>query len=703
VAFNEFGGILKITLPSDFSQVCITGFEPLTSRQAIADRLSSFDSRIDTARIRIVLSPKGKEMKVFVRMDDPDFAISLSQKINEGGHSLNAQPVSIPKASNCRKLHVSWYKSTRTVSFNCASNEAATTITRKITEAKDRRIVGDVTCSVSRRLHQTKRGTYETSYRMSLSGVPSKTTEPQMRSVLLSQDIQPGRLDMGTLSYRATRYGVSQSIRSLLEEYGALESFYFNPNTSGKRLKAVALFRDEADAKSASVLNGKTLEIIGNGKVTVTLVHSTKLKIQSRIFTASTGRFEEEARVLRSKHLSVHFYPDRSASFTTLKVEGESADDVAEAHTNFNTIAKGVVIRDDTAEVWHPMFGTKGIGYAKLKSLEKIHEVVIIIDKRRRKLIFHGPEGRLPDVMERIKAVIDEGTFSRHELKLDDQQFTRMIRGDFKHFEETLGKHVAVFDVVSRTIVIEGTEDQYRKALKLVSNNSEFPSPDAMDELPSLEGDCPICLCEADDPLRASCGHIYCLECFQDYCTSASSTTNQHFQIACPGSGGTCQAVFKLQELQDRLATETFEILLHQSFEAHVQRHPEAFHYCPTPNCEFVYRCAPKDTTYPRQYECPNCFESVCPACHANHRGYSCAEYRDIKSGGYEALRKLKAELNIKDCPRCNTAIEKTEGCNHMECGGCKTHICWVCMATFETGKLCYDHMSRDHGGFYVG
>ena len=35
--------------------------------------------------------------------------------------------------------------------------------------------------------------------------------------------------------------------------------------------------------------------------------------------------------------------------------------------------------------------------------------------------------------------------------------------------------------------------------------------------------------------------------------------------------------------------------------------------------------------------------------------------------------------LNTKECPRCETPIEKNGGCNHMTCSKCNWHWCWVC------------------------
>lgn len=81
----------------------------------------------------------------------------------------------------------------------------------------------------------------------------------------------------------------------------------------------------------------------------------------------------------------------------------------------------------------------------------------------------------------------------------------------------------------------------------------------------------------------------------------------------------------------------------------------------------------------------------------------TCAEHKDYASGDYEALERTKKHFGIKDCPKCTTPIEKIEGCSHMICGGCRTHICWKCMQTFKDGGSCYAHMNREHGLIGLG
>jgi hypothetical protein len=47
---------------------------------------------------------------------------------------------------------------------------------------------------------------------------------------------------------------------------------------------------------------------------------------------------------------------------------------------------------------------------------------------------------------------------------------------------------------------------------------------------------------------------------------------------------------------------------------------------------------------------------------------------------GEDIANALWVAANTKQCPRCSTAIEKDEGCNHMSCRKCRYEFCWICM-----------------------
>ncbi|WYZ44469.1 hypothetical protein EsH8_VII_000905 [Colletotrichum jinshuiense] len=236
--------------------------------------------------------------------------------------------------------------------------------------------------------------------------------------------------------------------------------------------------------------------------------------------------------------------------------------------------------------------------------------------------------------------------------------------------------------------------------------------PTATDE---SSAPCPVCLDDATDPTQAGCGHVYCRECLIQL-FEASAKATQDGRIKCIGGHeGSCQAPFRLSELKNRLPRQAYEEVLASALESHVRRNPHKLKMCPTPGCTQLYRPAavadgddknndggdsktpdkgsPRTTT-----RCPDCLVVVCRVCHVPHdEDVSCGQAEDL------ANSQLKKALGIKDCPRCRTSIERTEGCNHIACGGCGTHICWVCMAHYGTGAECYDHMTLAHLGAFAG
>lgn len=175
--------------------------------------------------------------------------------------------------------------------------------------------------------------------------------------------------------------------------------------------------------------------------------------------------------------------------------------------------------------------------------------------------------------------------------------------------------------------------------------------------------------------------------------TNASGT---ELVIHCQGDMGVCQRIPSLQELRDLLSSAALSEALGISLGSLVSRRPQQYRYCPTPDCGHVYGVSEQA----QSYTCTGCFEVICTACYQQHFGMSCADYKDLASGGRAAFEQYKKGMNIKYCPICKTSIQKTYGCNHMECGGCHTHICWACLTTLAGSPSCYKHMTEAHGSF---
>ena len=240
-----------------------------------------------------------------------------------------------------------------------------------------------------------------------------------------------------------------------------------------------------------------------------------------------------------------------------------------------------------------------------------------------------------------------------------------------------------------KSITFVGTVAAVQEARLLLLEGSEdsCPTQDA--------SDCAVCWTEATEALNTGCGHVYCSDCFVN---QASSAGDGDIPVRCYGNDGKCLHIFGINELKLMLSHTAFEELLKASLDTYIRTHPKEFQHCPTPDCPQVYRI----TTTGETFLCPTCLTPVCTACKVMaHDGMSCEEYKDLSSEGTKAFQKWKDANDVRDCPSCKTAIEKSYGCNHMECRQCSTHICWFCMSDFRTSSECYTHMTKVHDNIY--
>lgn len=705
VCFNELGQVLKTSLPTDVSFARVTGFQPDASIDTVTTVLDGFGFQLAADCIRLHRCAESTGFAVTLKMDSPSLGKELCATINKARNDLTAVTLSdSSRRKDARKVHTSWHKASRSVWLNFGNETVASRVGRRFNESKYKCLDQSVRSSDALR-SSTRGGRHGFSHNpvpwtITLSGVPSNATKQDVQDAIYREQDHPRHIEMGRVSYQASEAEVSVEVRTHLEKHGPLESFNMTPLTNGKRQKATAFFYDEADARSACSLNNKTFSILGKGKLTVTQIQSFKIKVSTKVYLATKDKIDEANNIWRQSHLSFRVYQDASERFTTLKLEGESLRDLAEARVKLDKILNGDILVRDGTTIWHPSLVGDTKAIRMLNSVEREIDMIIIRDKNKFQLKFYGPTEKYALACQRVVDLVKTiRSFSEfHEIFLEPDDFSWAIQGGFRSIVQALGEKVAVFDVVSKKIIVNGDQKQYNRALHIIESKRDKGSVLASSDS-SLSEDCPICLDKPDTPVLTSCKHTYCLDCFEQCCASATSTDKDGFQMKCYGDAGKCSTTFTLQEVRQHLSSSDLENILRLSFEAYIQRHPDKFRYCPTPDCGFVYRCSTKSNAKMTSYTCPNCFEDICTSCHARHGGYSCAEYKDIASGGVEALKKLKRELNIKDCPKCSTPMEKTEGCNHMVCGGCKAHICWVCMAVFVESNPCYDHMNKVHGG----
>ena len=196
-------------------------------------------------------------------------------------------------------------------------------------------------------------------------------------------------------------------------------------------------------------------------------------------------------------------------------------------------------------------------------------------------------------------------------------------------------------------------------------------------EIP-VDGECTICLTEAEDPYLTACGHLYCRACFRAQCASVSKDT---FPIRCFGNAGKCTRVLLLPELRMALPSGALNQLLATSYAAHLKT-IDTIQECPTSHCDQTYRTSTDGSVL----TCLKCSTPICTTCQApSHSGMTCATRQRL---GAAEIQSWNLGKDIRKCPRCRNLIEKTGGCERVDCA-CGAGLCWKCMELWDANRQC--------------
>ncbi|KAM5366856.1 hypothetical protein ACJZ2D_010308 [Fusarium nematophilum] len=699
VQFEDGGRVSKICLPSDFSAVHLSGFPHNTTPQTVHRFLA--ENGFDIPEKDIWVMRQDGVLSANVRAEDPDFSKKLCALMQTGftwGTSLiKATPVAARMPSghtagrvDCKKVHVSWHKAVRTVWLNFGNGDIAGRVSHKFATGAYTVLGQKVLASPPSQAPTSVFRPYNPlSWTVRLTDVPGSAGPSSISCAILAQGDKPRHIEIGAPGYSIDDEQAAATVRSLLTRTGPVEYWEVKLKSTGKRVKATARFLDDTGAENAvSQLNGKELPFHSDGKLTVQRVYSAKFKVRSDIYNAVVSRASAHADAWKRKHVFFREHP----STRILKVEGESKTEVASAKSVLNSILGGVVAKDGQVSLWDGSLKRNGELWRLVKQKQQDLGVVVVRDKSKEQLRLFGTERKCSEAQRQLAAMFRKEA-SAYVIELDSAKLHWACRGGFNTIAGKLGPDKAALDVVSPPkIVISGSWGDYDIALALVNGRKLVGKPTT--SIAAAREDCSVCWTEADTPVQTECGHVYCQDCFEKSC-AVPSTSGGDFALLCHGDQGKCQHDISLQDMHKHLSSALFEDVLERSFTSSVRHAPNKLRFCPTPDCGYVYRV----TESARTHTCSNCLQPTCSACHEPHANITCAEYKDIQSGGYAALEKLKKDAGIKDCPKCGTPIEKTAGCNHMTCLGCSAHICWACMKVFASAGLVYEHMGRMHGG----
>ena len=530
-----------------------------------------------------------------------------------------------------------------------------------------------------------------------VGNLATSTTEKMIRGVCKGH--QPKQVLFGDVSYSASTEEISETLRRLLTAVGTIEAWATSPSTKSTQYKATATFSTADEAtKVIRTFNGHSMPQLGGSRIFLSYMVKAKFSILTPMFDVVKTELQQVTERLQSrKYLEIKFYKGspKEQRFTTVHVLGDTADDVGKAKTAVESILKGHTARGGHGIVWDELF-LKREGMAYLKDLGTEHDVFIYRDARRQVLSLYGSEENKAVVESTLIKVVEDLAKSSFKIDLDDRLSPTYLRNGYRTIVEKLGKSAARLTVTtnSKTLTIYGLPEDFAWAKEIILKASDRHEQDrsVAEDLPT----CAVCWCDISETYTTPCGHAYDRDCFVNQCSSASGAD---IPVKCLGSSGDCQKPISLIELESVLTRDQVDRFLETSFTHYVRTHPKSYQYCPTAGCDQVYQVDMNGEG--KTFTCPTCMTSVCTVCASvSHEGLTCEQNKNTTSDDKDFM-DWKRKNNAKDCPKCGCTIQKSEGCNHMQCKVCKTHICWICLGAFDTGSDTYGHLTGVHGGFY--
>ncbi|KAL7787053.1 hypothetical protein V8C37DRAFT_274579 [Trichoderma ceciliae] len=700
VKFDNGATVSKITFSSDYSAVNVRNLPQDSSVNSVRALLRDVGIHTSAVEIRVMAQTEQNQCSAIMKAEDPSFAKTVCDKLDTyttlpGIKATVIAPILPHNQSlyqvDCRKVHCAWSRPVREARLTFGAKNTAIRVNKGF-KAGSYKVLGS---RVTAAFPGNQKG--QDGWLVMLTALGSATKEQDIIQAIPESD-RPRNVQLGEPNYVADLEFDSTIVKSMLLEFGQLERWDVSSSSKAKRFTANAIFLEEASARDAmSSLHNKLLSFSDTTKLSLSLVASAKFKVPVKIYDVVRPRINAQKAIWERQYIRSFEIPLKGL-YRILKLEGDNHRLMVQAKEAVEKIIGGEIVRMDGKDLRCGNFRNGGKEFKKVKLIEDTFKVVIVPDIRRSQFRVFGHEECSRHALERITTMLQDCISESHVIELDDVDFKWVSAGGLRLLKSQLGEGTAAFDITSKykRIFIRGSRTDYNNAMAIIASKQIM----SLNTISHSEMECPSCFCEAEDPIRMSCDHVYCSDCFVQMCV-AEMTATREFRICCvkatDSNGKICQKAFSLSEIQEHLPSETFEDMLEKSFESYVTRHPDGFTYCPSPDCDQIYRISSPDSERPSTFTCKKCLTSTCTICHNSHPGRPCA-------GGNRSnalSNKTKEELGIKACPKCKTLMEKRGGCNHMTCK-CGAHVCWVCLVSFDASEHCYDHMRRVHGGIGI-
>ncbi|KFY41404.1 hypothetical protein V494_03024 [Pseudogymnoascus sp. VKM F-4513 (FW-928)] len=241
--------------------------------------------------------------------------------------------------------------------------------------------------------------------------------------------------------------------------------------------------------------------------------------------------------------------------------------------------------------------------------------------------------------------------------------------------------------------LIEDYMDRSKKVLEEAGLGPSTEGPPTLQVIPGFM--CDIC-CEDEAGLLTfamKCGHRYCVDCYRHYLSQKIKEEGEAAHIQCPQDG--CKRIMDSKSM-DLLVAADLNNRYHELLTRTYVEDKNALKWCPAPDCVNAVECKinKRDLDKVVPTVACDCGYRFCFGCIlTDHQPAPCdLVKRWLKKCADDSETANWISANTKECPKCNSTIEKNGGCNHMTCRKCKHEFCWMCMGLWsEHGTSWYN------------
>lgn len=590
-----------------------------------------------------------------------------------------------------RKVRLTWYAPTR----SAIAHYSIGSVAEEQSKAMDGSILDGCRIKTFFRL-PTRRPSYTTSFTVMIRNLSEDTSYEKLLdfsgALMISFEPQP--------DYYTSPV---EKVRAQLERFGPVESLVVLPQSNGNhKVSAFAQFSSaEAAAAAAKGLQNVPHDFLGKKPLLIQHNFSVKYSIRARQFTkvkADLDRFSEAVENGRIRYY-VNDIAGKPADPVTVLLDSPDPKSMGRAKVGVEKILQGELLLVDGKTLWDEYFDSF-VGQKFIQRICADADFFAKYDARMRTIRVFGNVEARAQARQMILDKLKEVHAWRHVLPLEKEHVRVLLGGGLDSLQQDIGQEKVILNVVSRTLTVQGDIDVVRRVRRSIANMHASTTASSVSSESQIS--CPVCFCDVSDPVKLECGHEYCRSCLQHYLRSAAGSAFSVLKCVAESHVDSrsdpvpCNVNISYGIIRQLLTSAEETNLLEASFLSHIHEHPNDFRYCPSADCQVIYRPGPSGTVL----ECPACLVRICASCHTEfHEDMSCGDYQDHLTGGLAALAKWKAENDIKQCPNCRADIEKNGGCNHIACLLCKAHICWFCMGTFDKDGI-YPHMQSAHGNY---